>query len=62
MWIGKEPFKYFRHTAFDALIAHRTTYISQSTLVDWLASYAVIDKSTVYIIQRNGNSWKFGGK
>lgn len=62
MWIGKEPFKYFRHMAFDALIAHRTIYISQSTIVDWLASYSVIDKSTVYIIQRNGNSWKFGGQ
>ena len=61
-WIGKENFTFFRHMAFDQLIAFRTTYIRRSTIEAWLASYAMIDKDTIYITQRNGNSWKFGGK
>ena len=61
-WIGKENFTFFRHMGFDQLIAFRTTYIRRSTIEAWLASYAMIDKDTIYITQRNGNSWKFGGK
>lgn len=62
IWISKENFKFFRHMAFDALIAYRTTYVSRATIEAWLASYADIDKASIYITQRNGNSWKFGAK
>lgn len=62
IWISKENFAFFRHMAFDQLIAYRTTYIRRSTIEAWLASYETIVKDTIYVIQRNGNSWKFGAK
>ncbi|MGP8215154.1 MAG: class I SAM-dependent methyltransferase [Bacteroidia bacterium] len=61
-WIAKRGFLFFRHVAFDQLVTPQTTYLSKQTIQEWLDKYAEIDKSSTYIIFRNGNSWKFGGK
>jgi SAM-dependent methyltransferase len=60
-WIAPEKFRFFRHVAFDQLIAPRTHYISRSTVERWLADSRV-DRRSTYVIHRNGNSWKFGGQ
>jgi len=62
LWIAKREFGFFRHVAFDQLVTPQTTYISKSTIENWLASYSEIDTNSTYITMRNGNSWKFGGK
>jgi SAM-dependent methyltransferase len=61
-WISKREFGFFRHVAFDQLVTPQTTYISKNTIESWLASSDKIDQAAKYIIMRNGNSWKFGGK
>jgi SAM-dependent methyltransferase len=61
-WISKRGFSFFRHVAFDQLVTPQTTYISKQTIEEWLNSSPEINKSSTYIIFRNGNSWKFGGK
>ncbi len=61
-WIAKQNFFFFRHVAFDQLITPQTTYIPKQTIENWLKSYKNIDKQSTYIIMRNGNSWKFGGR
>ena len=61
-WIAKREFIFFRHVAFDQLVTPQTTYISQKTIQDWLKKNPEIDEKSTYIIFRNGNSWKFGGK
>lgn len=61
LWIAKRNFGFFRHVAFDQLVTPQTAYIKKQTIVDWLADPR-IDQSSTYIIFRNGNSWKFGGK
>jgi len=61
-WIAKRGFLFFRHVAFDQLVTPQTTYISKQTLQDWIDKYPEIDKASAYIIFRNGNSWKFGGR
>ncbi len=61
-WITKRGFLFFRHVAFDQLVTPQTTYIPKAMIEKWLASNAQIDPKTTYIIFRNGNSWKFGGK
>ena len=61
-WICKRGFLFFRHVAFDQLVTPQTIYIEKSTIESWLSNHPGIDKSSTYIIFRNGNSWKFGGK
>ncbi|MBL0048425.1 MAG: class I SAM-dependent methyltransferase [Bacteroidetes bacterium] len=61
-WICKRDFLFFRHVAFDQLVTPQTIYIEKKTIESWLNTTPGIDKSSTYIIFRNGNSWKFGGK
>lgn len=61
-WITKRGFLFFRHVAFDQLVTPQTIYINKSMIEGWLSSNNQIDPSSTYIIFRNGNSWKFGGK
>jgi len=61
-WIAKREFAFFRHVAFDQLVTPQTTYISKKTIEQWLNSYPEINPGSTYIIFRNGNSWKFGGR
>lgn len=60
-WISRRNFGFFRHVAFDQLVAPRTAYISKQVIEEWLAGYDNIEKDSIYIVMRNGNSWKFGG-
>jgi SAM-dependent methyltransferase len=62
LWIARRGFPFFRHVAFDQLVTPQTAYIKRKTLEAWLAASPEIDPASVYIIQRNGNSWKFGGR
>lgn len=61
LWISQRGFNFFRHVAFDQLVTPQTTYIPRITIESWLNN-PLIDQSSTYIIMRNGNSWKFGGK
>ena len=61
-WIASREFGFFRHVAFDQLVTPQTTYISRATIEEWLKTYSEVDQTSTYIIMRNGNSWKFGGK
>ena len=61
LWISRRDFTFFRHVAFDQLVTPQTTYISESTLWNWLLTYDSLDKDSLYVVMRNGNSWKFGG-
>lgn len=60
-WIAKREFAFFHHVAFDQLVTPQTSYISRETVEEWLASPEV-EKGSTYLIFRNGNSWKFGGR
>jgi SAM-dependent methyltransferase len=60
-WIAKREFAFFHHVAFDQLVTPTTRYISRDTVESWLESSEVEPGST-YLIFRNGNSWKFGGR
>lgn len=60
-WISRRNFGFFRHVAFDQLVTPQTAYLSRPVIEAWLASYESIDRDSVYIMMRNGNSWKFGG-
>lgn len=62
LWIGRREFAFFRHVAFDQLVTPRTVYINKQTIQSWLAEDSRIDQGSVYVVMRNGNSWKFGGK
>lgn len=62
VWICKRDFLFFRHVAFDQLVTPQTAYIDKQTIETWLKSLSQIDQQNTYIIMRNGNSWKFGGK
>ncbi len=61
IWIAQRGFFFFRHVAFDQLVTPQTAYIRRSTVDEWLRSPGV-DPSSTYVIFRNGNSWKFGGR
>jgi SAM-dependent methyltransferase len=61
-WIARRRFAFFRHVAFDQLVAPRTIYLRRETLETWLAAEPEIDRGTTYIHRRNGNSWTFGGR
>ena len=60
-WICKRNFLFFRHVAFDQLVTPQTAYISKKDIENWLSKFNEINTSSIYIIFRNGNSWKFGG-
>jgi SAM-dependent methyltransferase len=62
LWISQRDYLFFRHAAFDQLVTPQTTYIPRNTIKKWLKSNDRIDQSSTYIIMRNGNSWKFGGR
>ena len=62
LWIAQRVFNFFRHVAFDQLIATKTTYVSRGMIERWLVSYSNFEPGSTYITLRNGNSWKFGGK
>ena len=61
VWIALRPFAFFRHVAFDQLVSPRTGYIDRQTVEKWLSDPRVLPDSS-YIVFRNGNSWKFGGR
>jgi SAM-dependent methyltransferase len=61
LWIAQRGFPFFHHVAFDQLVTPRTHYLTRATIDRWLRD-PDIDPSSVYIVQRNGNSWKFGGR
>jgi 2-polyprenyl-3-methyl-5-hydroxy-6-metoxy-1,4-benzoquinol methylase len=61
LWIAQRPFSFFRHVAFDQLVAPRTAYIDKRTVQSWL-THPKVDPENSYIVFRNGNSWKFGGR
>ncbi|MFA6955310.1 MAG: class I SAM-dependent methyltransferase [Thermoanaerobaculia bacterium] len=60
-WIAKREFAFFHHVAFDQLVTPTTRYIGRDTIDAWLGSSGIEQHST-YVIFRNGNSWKFGGR
>ena len=61
-WIAARDFSFFRHVAFDQLVTPQTRYISREEVQSWLNRQPRIVPSSTYVIQRNGNSWKFGGR
>ncbi len=62
LWAARREFAFFRHVAFDQLVTPQTTFIDRITIEGWLASHARIEPHSVYVLLRNGNSWKFGGR
>jgi len=60
-WIAPREFWFFHHVAFDQLVTPQTRYFSEAEVRGLLTDPA-IDPATVYVLPRNGNSWKFGGK
>lgn len=62
LWIASREFAFFRHVAFDQLVTPQTAYIDREQIECWLSGAPDIEPSSSYIIFRNGNSWKFGGK
>jgi len=62
LWIAKREFRFFHHVAFDQLVTPQTIYIKKETIEKWLNQTFLVDQSYSYIVLRNGNSWKFGGR
>lgn len=62
IWIAKRDFLFFRHVAFDQLVTPQTAYVPRAEVERWLATNPRVDPSSTYVISRNGNSWKFGGR
>jgi SAM-dependent methyltransferase len=61
LWIARREFPFFHHVAFDQLVTPQTCYVPRATIEGWLRR-PEIDQESVYIVQRNSNSWKFGGR
>lgn len=61
LWIAERELGFFHHVAFDQLVTPTTTYIPREQVEDWLADPRV-EPGSGYVIFRNGNSWKFGGR
>jgi SAM-dependent methyltransferase len=61
LWIAQRDFAFFRHVAFDQLVTPQTRYLREATIREWLRDPRV-DASSTYVVFRNGNSWKFGGR
>ena len=62
LWIAQRDFTFFRHVAFDQLVTPQTAYLRRSTVDDWLRNHPEVDPAGNYVVFRNGNSWKFGGR
>ena len=62
LWIARRGFSFFRHVAFDQLVTPRTSYFRKETIEEWLRAYGGLEPESTYVVQRNGNSWKFGGR
>lgn len=62
LWIARRDFAFFRHVAFDQLVTPTTCYVRRSTIEAWLSRHPDVDPESTYIVLRNGNSWKFGGR
>ena len=60
-WISARGYRFFLHVVFDQLVSPRTVYLERATIESWLKMDQSIDQQSIYIIMRNGNSWKFGG-
>lgn len=60
-WIAGERLRFFHHVAFDQLVTPRTRYIRRDTVERWVGR-AEVDRDSTYLIFRNANSWKFGGR
>ncbi len=60
-WIAEREFGFFHHVAFDQLVTPETHYIPRKTVQRWLA-HPDVDPESTYIVRRNGNSWKLGGR
>jgi len=60
-WVSKRGFRFHHHVAFDQLVSPQTRYLSRAEIEQWLRDPR-IEQGTVYIIHRNGNGWKFGGR
>jgi SAM-dependent methyltransferase len=61
-WIAEREYAFFRHVAFDQLVTPQTAYIDRATIQSWLSGHPGVEPGSTYVIMRNGNSWKFGGK
>jgi SAM-dependent methyltransferase len=61
LWISRRGFPFFHHVAFDQLVTPQTQYVPRATIETWLQR-PEIEPQSVYIVQRNRNSWKFGGR
>ncbi len=61
LWIGRREFSFFHHVDFAQLVTPQTTYIRRPTVERWL-DHPDVEPSSRYILCRNGNSWKFGGR
>ena len=59
--IGEREFQFHHHVAFDQLVTPQTTFIRRDEIDRWLREEGDRIQDT-YIIRRNGNSWKFGGR
>jgi len=60
-WISKREFRFHHHVAFDQLVTPVTSYICRNRVESWLLDPRV-EPGTTYVIFRNGNGWKFGGR
>ncbi len=60
-WIAQREIAFFRHVIFDQLVTPKTHYLARPDLEAWLGRLPEIDRDSIYLIRRNGNSWKFGG-
>ncbi len=61
-WIARRELGFFRHVAFDQLVTPRTVYLPKETIEAWLEDSGKLEPGSTYLIFRNGNSWKFGGR
>jgi SAM-dependent methyltransferase len=61
LWIASRGFGFFHHVAFDQLLTPTTAYLSRDTVDRWLRDESIEPGST-YVVFRNGNSWKLGGR
>jgi SAM-dependent methyltransferase len=62
MWIAEREFAFFQHVAFGQLVTPQTRFLARHEIGAWLAVRKRVDAGSVYVIARNGNSWKFGGR
>ena len=61
LWIGERGFGFFHHVAFDQLVTPQTVFLSRGD-VEALLRHEDVDPESTYIVFRNGNGWKFGGR